>query len=81
MSIDGNVYIIRLIELSYNDLDLDGEKRICWPETINGTPIPYIDGAFALYDVMNQDSLALIPETLGKFPNFPPAVVERNETD
>jgi hypothetical protein len=67
MSIDGSVYVVRLIELSFNELDLDLEGRICWPESVNGAPIPYIDGAFTLYDVMNKESLVQVPETLSKF--------------
>lgn len=66
MSIDGNVYVVRLIELSFNELDLDDESRICWPDSVNGASIPYIDGAFTLYDVMNKESLVQVPETLRK---------------
>ena len=68
MSIDGNVYVVRLIELSYHELDLDDEKCICWPDVINGTPVPAVDGAFTLYDVTNKESLVQVPETLSKFP-------------
>lgn len=66
MSIDGNVYVVRLIELSFSELDLDNESRICWPDTANGQAMPYIDGAFTLYDVMNKESLVQVPETLSK---------------
>jgi hypothetical protein len=66
MSIDGNVYLVRLIELAYDDLNFDDHKRICWPDTIDGTPVPIIDGAFTLYDVMNKESLVQVPETLSK---------------
>lgn len=66
MSIDGNIYLVRLIELAYDDLDLDDHKRIRWPDTIGGTPVPVIDGAFTLYDVMNRESLVQVPETLSK---------------
>jgi ribosome-binding ATPase YchF (GTP1/OBG family) len=66
MSIDGNVYVVRLIELSYHELDLDDEKCICWPDVINGTPVPAVDGAFTLYDVTNKESLVQVPETLSK---------------
>lgn len=66
MSIDGSVYVVRLIELSFNELDLDDESRICWPDSVNGASIPYIDGAFTLYDVMNKESLVQVPETLRK---------------
>ena len=66
MSIDGNVYVVRLIELSFSELDLDNESRICWPDSVNAQPTPYIDGAFTLYDVMNKESLVQVPETLSK---------------
>lgn len=67
MSIDGNVYVVRLIELSFSELDLDNESRICWPEIVNGQQMPLIDGAFTLYDVMNKESLVQVPETLSEF--------------
>jgi hypothetical protein len=70
MSIDGNVYVVQLIELSYSDLDLDHESRICWPDTVDGAPIPCVDGAFTLYDVMNKESLVQVPETLSMSNNF-----------
>jgi len=66
MSIDGYIYLVRLIELAYDDLNLDNHKRICWPDTIGGMPVPVIDGAFTLYDVMNKESLVEVPETLSK---------------
>jgi len=67
MSIDGNVYVVRLVELTHDDLDLDEHKRICWPDNVDGSPVPVIDGAFTLYDVLNRDSLGQIPETLSKW--------------
>jgi hypothetical protein len=67
MSMDGNVYAVRLIELGYDDLDFDEYKRICWPDRLDGTPLPVIDGAFTLYDVMNSESLAQVSETLSKW--------------
>lgn len=73
MSIDGNVYVVRLIELSFSELDLDNESRICWPDTVNAQPMPYIDGAFTLYDVMNKESLVQVPETLSKLATRRPA--------
>jgi hypothetical protein len=66
MSLDGTIYIVRLIELGYNDLDMDDDQCICWPDTIEEQPVPAIDGAFTLYDVTNRDSLMQMPETLSK---------------
>jgi hypothetical protein len=67
MSLDGTIYVVRLIELSYRDLDLDDDQCICWPDVIDGQPVPAIDGAFTLYDVTNKDSLIQMPETLCKW--------------
>lgn len=67
MSIDGSVYVVRLVELTFDDLELDDHNRICWPDTIAGTSLPVIDGAFTLYDVMNRESLIQVPETLSKW--------------
>ena len=66
MSLDGTIYVVRLIELGYNDLDLDDDQCVCWPDTIDGQPVPTIDGAFTLYDVTNRDSLIQMPETLSE---------------
>jgi hypothetical protein len=64
MSLDGKIYAIRLIELGYDDLELNDEKCICWPDVINGEPVPPIDGAFTLYDVTSRDSLVQVPDAL-----------------
>lgn len=67
MSIDGNVYVVRLIELKYGDLDIDDDKRICWPTVIEDVAVPNIDGAFILYDVMNKGSITNLLEALGQY--------------
>lgn len=67
MSLDGTIYVVRLIEMSYNDLDLDDDQCICWPDLIDNQPVPIIDGAFTLYDVTNRDSLMQMPETLSEW--------------
>jgi hypothetical protein len=66
MSLDGTIYIVRLIEMGYNDLDMDEDQCICWPDTLDEHPVPAIDGAFTLYDVTNRDSLMQMPETLSE---------------
>jgi hypothetical protein len=68
VQMDGTVYVVRLIEVNYGDLDLDDEKCICWPDTVGNTPVPHIDGAFTLYDVTCKDSLLQVPETLSEYP-------------
>ncbi|EKG21694.1 Ras-like guanine nucleotide exchange factor [Macrophomina phaseolina MS6] len=64
MSIDGTVYTVRLVEIPFEELDIEHDDRICWPEKIDDSPAPRIDGALMLYDVMNQESLAQVPGML-----------------
>lgn len=67
MSIDGTVYTVRLLEIPFEELDIEHDDRICWPEKIDDSPAPRIDGALMLYDVMNQESLAQVPGMLSQF--------------
>ncbi|KAF2760570.1 ras GEF [Pseudovirgaria hyperparasitica] len=65
MAIDEQVYLIQLVELPLEDIpNLSGDDGICWPDTIDDMATPRIDAACVLYDVMNRESLAPIPETL-----------------
>lgn len=66
MSIDGEEYTVRLIELPFDELDFDGDNHITWPDMADSRPMPPIDGVLTLYDVMNKESLADVPETLRK---------------
>jgi GTPase SAR1 family protein len=64
MSIDGEEYTVRLIELPFDELDFDNDNQIVWPDIADSRPMPPVDGVLTLYDVMNKDSLADVPETL-----------------
>ncbi|KAI9696898.1 MAG: hypothetical protein M1820_007973 [Bogoriella megaspora] len=67
MSVDGNVYVVRLFELGFDQVEFGGndeDENIIWPEKVGDMVIPKIDGALALYDVTNQNSLAQVPGVL-----------------
>lgn len=65
MAIDEHVYLVRLVELPFDDIpDLANDDGICWPDTIDDLATPRIDGAYVLYDVTNRESLSPIPEML-----------------
>ncbi|KAK7553456.1 ras guanine nucleotide exchange factor domain-containing protein [Phyllosticta citricarpa] len=64
LSIDGAVHTVRLVEVAFKDLDLEDDDRISWPDKVQDAPMPRIDGALMLYDVMNQESLAQVPGML-----------------
>ena len=70
MSVDGHVYVVRLFELGFDQVEFGSNQEdedIVWPEKLGDFVIPRIDGALALYDVTNQNSLAEVPSALSKF--------------
>lgn len=70
VSVDNIVYTVSLIELELESFDIDPERRIQWPKQINGHIMPRIDGALLLYDVMNRESIAELPQTLSELPTL-----------
>lgn len=63
--IEGSVYLVRLLELLTDDVDIDDDDdTISWPDKIESRVMPDIDGALFLYDVGDQASLEWIPEML-----------------
>jgi GTPase SAR1 family protein len=68
MSVDNVVYTVSLVELELESFDIDPDGRIKWPKQINGYIVPHMDGALLLYDVMNRESIAELPQTLSELP-------------
>jgi ABC-type Fe3+ transport system substrate-binding protein len=66
MRIDDGYYIVRYLEMSFNDILIGDRNSIKWPETIDDLATPRIDGAVTIYDVTNQESLARVPEMLSQ---------------
>ena len=65
MSLEGEVFLIKLVEIPINALEVVAE-RICWPETLEQEVVPRIDGVLALYDVTERQSIRKISKLLGK---------------
>ena len=63
-TIDGTAYLVRFLEMSFNDVQIGDRHHIKWPETVHDMATPRVDGALTLYDVTSQDSLARVPEML-----------------
>jgi GTPase SAR1 family protein len=63
-TIDGVPYLVRFLEMSFNDVQIGDRHRIQWPDTCHDMATPRIDAAITLYDVTAQDSLARVPEML-----------------
>jgi predicted kinase len=68
MTIDGGYYVVRFLELCFNDISIGERSSIKWPETIDDLATPRIDGAVTIYDVTNHDSLTRVPEMLSQYP-------------
>lgn len=66
LPLDGSDYLVRLLELPIDDVFVDDDDTVGWPDTIEDKMMPKIDGAVALYDVQDKESFADIPEVLSK---------------
>lgn len=66
MSVDNVLYTVSLVELDLESLDINTDGHIQWPKQVGGQPVPRIDGALLLYDVMNRESIVELPATLSE---------------
>lgn len=67
ISVKGSDYIVRLLEVSIDDVDWDDDdETVVWPEAIDDKTMPRIDGALVLYDIVDASSLEKVPQMLSK---------------
>jgi hypothetical protein len=67
VSLGGSLYRIQLVETTFDVADFNSSRQVLWPKYLNGIPFPAIHGAFCLYDVTDEDSVAQIPQALGTY--------------
>lgn len=67
MLIGGVIYMVRLLELELDRLDLDERGRIRWPAAVDDIDLPRIHGALVLCDLDQPRSIEAIPAILGGF--------------
>lgn len=65
--IDGSVYLVRLLELPIDNIEINDDDTINWPDTIEDKMMPRVDGALALYDVKDKASIEDLPDMLGEY--------------
>lgn len=70
VSLEKILYRLQLVELSIDGVHFRGRRRLAWPAKLGQTHIPHIDGVVCLYDVTEEESIADIPEFLGKFHSY-----------
>jgi hypothetical protein len=61
---DGSQHTVNMFEVDLEAFDLGMDEPIRWPKQANGMLTPRIDGTLVLYDVMNKDSIAPLPQTI-----------------
>lgn len=74
MVVDNITHMITLLELDLEHFELSPTAPIQWPKQINGHIVPRVDAALILYDVMNQETILDLPQTLGKPKPCPPSL-------
>ena len=66
VSLEGTIYVVRLVELGLEKLQLSANQPLCWPQTLGQEPMPDIDGVLVLFNVMDHSSIDQIPAFLSE---------------
>ena len=66
MSLEGSVYMVKLIEVQLESVRVASDKGIQWPNMLGGQKMPHIDGTLILYNVMDKRSVAHISHILSE---------------
>lgn len=65
--LDGAQYLVTLVELDLEGIELDPNQPVHWPKQIGGHMVPRMDGALILYHGLNQESMRELPPIMGEF--------------
>lgn len=66
VSLEGKISVVRLLEIGLEDVEVTADQKVLWPEKVGEQKMPDIDGVLALYDVMDQSSVAPMPKLLSE---------------
>lgn len=66
VSLEGKISVVRLLEIGLEDVEVTADQKVLWPEKVGEQNMPDIDGVLALYDVMDQSSVAPMPNLLSE---------------
>lgn len=67
MSLEGNIFIVRLHEIDFSHIKLDAHGCIIWPHTLDDQILPSMNGALVLFDSSNLSSIAQHPQIFGQY--------------
>ncbi|EFE39672.1 hypothetical protein TRV_05644 [Trichophyton verrucosum HKI 0517] len=71
MSMDGAIYVVRLLEIAIHKITLDDRGRIVWPKCLGEQALSPIDGVLCLFDSTDLRSVSQYPQVLGKTQPLP----------
>ena len=66
VSLEGSISVVRLIEVDVEDVEIEDESLL-WPDMAGEQPLPSIDGALVMYNVLDQSSIIPLPPVLSEF--------------
>ena len=66
VSLEGQISIVRLVELGLEDLHITADHNILWPTKVGDQVTPVIDGVLALYDVLDKSTINHIPALISE---------------
>lgn len=58
VSLEGEISIVRMLELGFEDVEVTVDQNVRWPTRMGDFNMPIIDGALVLYDAMDGGSIA-----------------------
>ena len=66
MSLEGQIFVINLIEVQLDNVDVDDDGELHWPVIEGRRDGGKVDGVLALYDVTRQETISGIPTLLSE---------------
>lgn len=64
--LDGAQYMVTLVELDLEGIELDPNQPVQWPKQIGGQMMPRMDGALIMYDAVNEETTREVPPIMGE---------------
>ena len=70
ISLDGTIYLVRLLEIAIHNVTFDEEGRIVWPTVLGEHILPPIDGILCLFDANDLTTVTNFSHIFGKLPLY-----------
>lgn len=71
MSLDGSVYVVRLLEIDLRQVTFNEDQSIAWPRLEKGNAAPIVDGVLLLHDATQPDKFSEATSLIGMLGSSP----------